>query len=256
MQIVVCIKAVPGIILGAKVSEYDDSFEFKSRSLVMNEPDEYALEEALALRSKGRWQVAAITMGLPQSEEVLRTAVAKGADRAIRINAGYSDAGRTSLLLTKAIQGLEPNLILAGMESADNMGSQVAIAVASRLGVPFVFGVTEVVLLDANTVRVTKELGGGSSTVLEVDLPALLCIQTGIRRLSYVPYAKLIQARRRPLECINIGDLGLSDHNLETERRPRILDIFTPERRRKVEILSGKPNEIAVKVIEIIEQAR
>ncbi len=233
-----------------------DMVEYQSRSAVTNEPDEYALEEALALRGKRGGQVTVISMCPPQSEDILRTALAKGADQAIRIDGNYSDADRTSLLLAETIRGLEFDLILAGTESLDNMASQVAVAVGSRLGIPFVFGVTSVALSGTRTATVTKELGGGSYEVLEVGLPALLCVQTGTQRLSFVPFAKLVQARRRPIQCISIGDLRLGQHSLDGKPGFGVLDVFRPKSTHAIEMLSGSTSGVASRVTDIIERAR
>ena len=216
MRILVCLKAVPGFVLGARIAEDAHAIEYQSSSVIINEPDEYALEEALALRSKHGGRITAITLGPANGDDVLRTALGKGADQAIRIESKLGDPGTTSLVLAAAIRRVDFDLILCvGVESWDNMASHVGIAIANRLQVPFVFGVNSLALSKDNVVRVKKEYGGGASHVLDITLPALLCIQAGTRRLTSVPAAKLIFARRRPIEYVAINDLGLDMRTLK-----------------------------------------
>lgn len=106
------------------------------------------------------------------------------------------------------------------------------------------------------TIVVTKELGGGRNQVLEIGLPALLCTQTGTRRLSHVPFAKLVQARRRPIECVAVREPGPGQQGPAGKQGPSIVDVFTPRRTHAIEMLAGAPGEVARRVAEIIEGAR
>lgn len=252
MRILVCLKAVPGFVLGARIAEDAHSIEYQSSSVIINEPDEYALEEALALRSQHGGRVTAITLGPANVDDVLRTALGKGADQAIRIESKLGDPGTTSLVLAAAIRRFDFDLILVGVESWDNMASHVGIAIANRLQVPFVFGINSLALSKDNVVRVEREYGGGSSQVLDITLPALLCIQAGTRRLGSVPAAKLIFARRRPIEYITTNDLGLDLRTLNNYRRPNILAVEVPKRKQEIQILSGDAGDLALKVIDIL----
>ena len=252
MRIVVCLKAVPGFVLSARIAEDAHAIEYRSSSVIINEPDEFALEEALALRSQHGGRVTAITLGPANADEILRTALGKGADQAIRIESKLGDPDTTSLVLAAAIRRVDFDLILAGVESWDNMGSHVGIAIANRLQVPFVFGVNSLALSKDNVVRVKKEYGGGSSHILDITLPALLCIQAGTRRLTSVPAAKLVFARRRPIEYITTNDLGLDLRTLNDYRRPNILAVEVPKRKQDIQILSGDLDNVALKVAEIL----
>ncbi len=252
MRIVVCVKAVPGIVRTVKVSEKRDGLDIQAGSIIFNESDEYALEEALLLRGKHGGQATVLSMGGLLVEDVLRLALARGADRAIRVAASYYDGQRTSFVLAKALEKVGFDLVLAGMESSDSLGSQVAVGTAARMGLPFVFGVTGVAMIDDRTVSVTKELGGGSSEVLDVSLPALLCIQTGGKSISYTPPAKLIQARRRPIDMIGLAELGLASDEVCLNPTFKIIEVFSHRSARQSEILSGQTGEIARRAAAIL----
>lgn len=254
MRIAVCIKAVPGIVRSVRATDRGDGLEFQAGSNIINESDEYALEEALALRDKHRGQVTVLSAGGLQTEDILRIALARGADRTVRVSTSFYDGHRTSMLLARALEKIGFDLVLTGMESSDSLGSQAGVGAAVRLGVPFVFGVTGLTVIDDKTISVTKELGGGSSETLEVGLPALLCIQTGGKSISYTPPAKLIQARRRPIDIIGLSDLGLTQEDTCLSPKFKVIDVFSPRSARQTEILSGAPEEVARRAASIIRE--
>lgn len=256
MNTIVCIKSVPGIITNVSISEAGDRVEPVVRSLYMNETDEYALEEALVLRKENGGEVTAITVGPSSSEKMLYDAVAKGADRAVRIDVASDDPEITSLVLAEAIRRSNFHLVLTGLESSDNLAAQVGVSVAERLGIPFIFAVTKVEMTCACKVaRVTRELGGGDQEVLEVFLPALLAIDTGIQTLSYVPFAKLFQARRRGVDSIAATDLGIGKAELQKTAKWKFVEVLEPKRERRAEVIQGNPKEIAPKIIAKIREA-
>lgn len=256
MNTIVCIKSVPGIITNVGISEAGDRVEPVVRSPYMNETDEYALEEALVLRKENGGEVTAITVGPSSSEKMLYDAVAKGADRAVRIDVASDDPEITSLVLAEAIRRSNFHLVLTGLESSDNLAAQVGVSVAERLGIPFIFAVTKVEMTCACKVaRVTRELGGGDQEVLEVFLPALLAIDTGIQTLSYVPFAKLFQARRRGVDSITATDLGIDKAGLHKTAKWKFVELLEPKRELRAEVIQGNPKEIAPKIIAKIREA-
>ena len=256
LNIIVCVKSVPGIITNVTISEGGDRLDPVVRSLYMNETDEFALEEALVLRKENGGQVTAITVGPSSSEEMLYAAIAKGADKAVRIDVPFADPETTSMVLAKAIRTFNFDLILAGLESSDNLAAQVGVSVAERLGIPFIFAVTKIEMISARKVaRVTRELGGGDQQVLEVSLPALLSIQTGIQRLTLAPLAKLFQARRKGINSIAVTDHGIGKAELLKMVEWKYIEILKPKRERSTELVQGNPKEIAPKIIAKIREA-
>ena len=255
LNIIVCVKSVPGIITGLNISDAGDRLEPKVRLESMNESDEYALEEALVLRKENGGTVTAITAGPASSEEIMRTALAKGADKALRVDMSSNDPVITSVVLAEAIRKMDFALILTGLESGDNLAAQVGIATAERLNIPFLFAATRIEIISAGkAARVTKEIGGAIHEVLDIRLPALVCTQTGIQKLTYAPVAKLFQARRQGVPCVNISDFGLSKEQLEATTRWKFLEVVKPEKRHTAELIRGTPAEIAPGIIARIKE--
>ena len=256
MNIIVCIKSVPGLITGLSISQNGERLEPVVRSYCINETDEYAIDEALVLREKYGGQVTVISVGPASAEESLQAAVAKGADKALRIDIPATDSEITSMALAESISKMQYDLILAGLESSDNLASQVGIATAERLGIPFVFAATQIEIIpEGKTARVTRELGNACYQVLEIELPALIATQTGVQKLTYAPVAKLLQAKRRGIECLKTADLPLCQAALQHSRKWRYLEVFQTRRKHTVNYLGGTPEAIAAEVVNRIKES-
>ena len=254
MNIVVCCKAVPGLITDLKVGADGKAIQYQGQLLSINECDEYALEEALALKRKHGGQITAISMGNIKALDILYYAVAKGADRAVRIDCESQDPRVASTVIAAALRKLEFDLVLTGTQSRDTLGGQVGIAAASLLGIPFAYAVVEVEAGENNTVKVRKELGGGRYAKVELMLPALLCVQTGIQPLTFVPPARRIRARQQPVASFSLVDLGLQAEQLAPQGY-RFVGVHPPERAHQVELLQGSPQEIAATLLTKIQES-
>lgn len=255
MRTVVCVKAVPGYINKLRVSESQDRIEYEAGSLIMNESDEYALEEALVLKKKLGGDVSIITAGPVSSQQVLYVGLAKGADTAIRVDADFADSQRTAIVLAEAIRQIGYDLILTGVESSDNMAAQVGISVAERLAIPFAYAVTKVETgQSSGSITVTKERGSGVYQVLELPLPALLCMQSGTTPLSYTAVRKLLQARSKPVERLLINQLGIKDELLKSSPL-KIVDVFSPQKTIKAHMIARNPREVAAILLKRIKEA-
>lgn len=255
MEIVCCLKAVPTEVNGLRVSSSGDGLEYTSRSVAINETDEYALEEAIYLRKKYGGQVTVVTAGPRATEEVLYKALAKGADRAFRVDLDSASSALTGMVLASAIKRRAQDLILAGMESSDNMAAYVGVSVAQRLGLPFALGVTRIEAgAKPGTLEVTRELGGGVQALLEITLPAVLCIQSGIQALTYAPVAKIFQVRRQRLDCFNLADFNPTGLDLELSRRFKFVDVAAPKAAGAAQILTGGNKELVSTIMERIQE--
>ena len=249
MKIVVCVKAVPGYVINPELAESGDRVNYKAGSIIINESDEYALEEALALKKEFGGEVTVITAGTLSSQKALHIGLAKDADKAVRINADFIDWGSLAKVLAETIKRFDHDLILTGVESGDNMAAQTGVLIAERLGLPFAYAVTEVEQGEnPGTLKVTKELGGGVKQVVEVTLPALLCIQTGTTLPGYVPFRKMLQAQSKPVTPVDISELNI-DEELKKSPPLKIVDVFSPQRLSKAEFITGKPSEVASTLI-------
>lgn len=254
MKIVVCCKAVPGVVTEVKPEREGKALQYQGQFLSMNECDESALEEAIVLKRAHGGEVTVLTMGPIMALDILYMALAKGADRAIRIDAQTQDSQCASAVLAAALNKLEYDLILTGAQSRDTLSGQVGIALAERLGIPFAYAVVAVEFNDSNTVRVRKEMGGGRYGRVELSLPALLCVQTGIQPLTYVPPARMMRARQQPVRSFSLAELNVDPDQL-IPRGYRFLDVFQPRQTSQVEFVQGGPQEIAVTLLDKIKEA-
>lgn len=254
MNIVVCCKAVPGLVTDLKIGADGKAIHYQGQLLAINECDEYALEEALALKRKHGGQITAISMGNIKALDILYYALAKGADKAVRIDCESQDPRVASTVIAAALRKVDFDLVLTGTQSRDTLGGQVGIAAANRLGIPFAYAVVEVEAGENNTVEVRKELGGGRYAKVELMLPALLCVQTGIQPLTFVPPARRIRARQQPVASFSLVDLGLPAEQLAPQGY-RFVAVHPPERAHQVELLQGSPQEIAAALLTKIQES-
>lgn len=255
MNIIVCVKGVPTsgrqpVVTGegAGIAADGDCF--------INGSDEYALEKALLFKRSLNAKVVAITVGGMKSQDIMHVAIAKGVDDAIRIDSEESDPNVIAFLLASAIRKLEHDLILTGVESADGMASQVPVTLAAQLGIPYVYAVTKIELEEGKPAAVTRELGGGRYQQLDVQLPALLCTQSGIAELTYAPTVKLIHARRRGVPAQTLESLGVAKADIARRRPAKVVDIRPVEKSGNTQWLNGSVAQLAQQIMAKIKEAR
>jgi electron transfer flavoprotein beta subunit len=253
MNIVVCCKAVPGVITELKVGADGKSVQYQGQLLAINECDEYALEEALVLKRTHGGQITVVSMGSIKVQDVLYYALAKGADRAVRIDFEGQDPRSASTVLAAALRKIAFDLVLTGTQSRDTLGGQVGIAAANLLRIPFAYAVVDVELPDSRHIKVRKELGGGRHAEVELELPALLCVQTGIQPLTFVPPARRIRARQQPVSSMSLADLTVPPDRL-VPKGYRYVRVRPPERTHQIELLQGSQQEIAVQLLSKIQE--
>jgi electron transfer flavoprotein beta subunit len=252
LRILVLLKVVPSNVASPRLSKGGDRIVGKIGPLVMNESDEYALEHAAALAETLGGEVTILSAGGKSSEKVLAKGLAKGAVRAVRVGANPPDPEVTAALLAAAAKKLGYDLILSGVESSDVMASRVGIATAEKLGIPFVYSVREIKPGESEgTLLVSKELGGGVTQMVEIKLPALVCVQACSIPLSLVSVTRLLKARNQPVEVFTADELGLAEVR---GAHLKLLDVFHPEKNR-ARTISGTPAEVSGKVISLIEEA-
>jgi len=254
MNIVVCCKSVPGLVTDLKISADRKSLQYQGQLLVINECDEYALEEALVLKKAHGGHVTVISMGSIKSQDVLYYALAKGADKAVRVDSDCQDPQVAGTVLAAALKKLDFDLVLTGTQARDTLGGQVGIVAANLLRLPFAYAVVDVEVRNVNTIKARKELGGGRHADVELQLPALLCVQTGIQPLTFVPPARRIRARQQPIGSFSMADLGLQAEQL-TPKGYRFVTVSPPERTHQVELLQGNAQEIAAALFNKIRES-
>jgi electron transfer flavoprotein beta subunit len=259
MNMVVCVKRVPDtaeseVHIDASGKDID-----KSRlSFGINECDNYAVEEAIQIKEKLEGNVTVISLGGKESDEVIRMALAKGGDDAIRLEddafAG-SDALAIAKALAAAIKGLEYDIVFTGALTDDDSYAAVGVALAELLGVPHATYVKKVEILDDKKAKVGRELEGGLMEFLEIELPCVMGIQTGINEPRYASFKGIKQAAKKEIALKSAADLGLDAADLGEAGSWAVLDKFTPPVVGEMaEILQGEPDETAAKLAAILKE--
>jgi len=217
----------------------------------MNEPDAYALEESLRLKEAHGGDVVACSAGPSRVVQVLREALARGADRAIHVaddRLASADAAVVAAALAHAMREEQFDLILTGLQSDDQGLAQTGVIVAERLGLPHATIIMEVAPGDG-VVRVKRELEGGWFQWIALPLPAVLTIQSGINQLRYATLKGIMAAKKKEIRAV-APPPGLAP-------RLRILSLSAPERTKKTQMLSGSTPEMARELVKKLrEEAR
>jgi len=257
MNIVVCVKHVPETA-EAEVTIDESGKRIKTGDLVfdINEWDDYALEEAVLLKEKLGGSITVITVGPEDADETLRKCLARGADRAIRLTDKAfegSDGFATAKILHKAVQNLPFDLVLTGAQAGDDGFAQVGVVLAELLGIPHATMVKKVSVTEG-LVKVSRELEGGLEQVMEIKLPAVLTIQTGINEPRYVSIMGVRKAREKELKVLSLTDIGLEAGTVgESGSWITVEKMFIPPVEKEAEILTGGLDEIAAKVVETLK---
>src|SRR5881628_1317616 len=201
MHIAVCIKQVPTRDWQPRLNEAKTWIREQDASFEMNEPDAYALEEALRLKEAHSGEVVVCSAGPARVAQVIREALARGADRAIHVEddgLASADAFVTSSALAAAMQDEKFDLTLTGLQSDDQGFAQVGVILAEKLGLPHATIIMEV-QAQGNRLRVKRELEGGWFQWVEMMLPAVLTIQSGINQLRYATLKGIMAAKKKEI---------------------------------------------------------
>jgi electron transfer flavoprotein beta subunit len=222
----------------------------------INEPDNYAVEEALQIVARTGGTVTVATVGTDEDEEILRREMAMGANQGVLLTdeafAG-SDAKGIATILTAYIQKQKFDLILTGVQAEDG-GAQVGGMLAAMLDYPFASLVSSIEVADGNKLKVGREIEGGSREVNEIDLPCVLSIQTGINEPRYVGMRGIRQVASIEIPTYGAADLGLAPSRVgDTGAKVRREDYFVPALAKGAEILKGSSEEIADQLIELMK---
>jgi electron transfer flavoprotein beta subunit len=242
---IVCIKQVPAkdaplAIAGNWIKESDIGFE-------MNEPDSFALEEALRLKEKHGGEVIALSMGPERVKQTIKEALAKGADRGIHIaddNFAQLDPLGSARALAAAIQNEKADLVLTGLQSDDHGFGQTGVLLAGLLNLPHATIIMQIEVSDGK-MRLKRELEAGWFQHIECPLPAVLSIQSGINKVRYATLKGIMAAKKKEIATITRESLGVTG-----EATQKIEKIYVPTKTKQTEYLTGTPKEVAAKLVE------
>jgi electron transfer flavoprotein beta subunit len=247
VKIVVCIKQVPARDSVLRVDASRAWIQEADLSYEINEPDAYALEEGLQLKEKHGGEVVILCAGPARAAQTIREALAKGADRALHIedeNLGAFDPLSLARLMAAALAAEKPDLVLTGLQSDDLGYGQTGVILAEVLGLPHATIIMQVEKQDG-TIRVKRELEDGWFQHVEMPLPALLTIQSGINKLRYATLMGIKKAKTKEVKRLTAAELGV-----KPEAAIRFSRVYLPEKTKHTQILEGSPKEAAAKLVE------
>ena len=247
MKILVCMKQVPQKDAPLKLNE-SATWIREDVSYEVNEPDAYALEEALRQKERHGGEVVVITSGPARAQQVLREALAKGADRAIHLEGDAFlrlDAFNTAKALAAAIKNENFDLIFTGLQSDDYGFAQTGVVLAEQLGWSHATIIMHIQKMDSG-IRVKRELEAGYFQFVEMPLPAVLTIQSGINKLRYATLIGIKQAKNKPLRKVTLDEVksGLGENLQKIEK------LYIPQKTKKTEVIEGPPAEVAKKLVD------
>ncbi len=243
MKIAVCIKQVPSRDWQPRINESHDWIREQDASFEMNEPDAYALEEGLRLKEKHGGEVVVCSAGPARVSQVLREALARGADRAIHVDAdglAQADAFAVATALAEAMRGEQFDLVLTGLQSDDQGFAQVGVVLAELLGMPHATIIMEV-RAEGGGLRVKRELEGGWFQWVSMPLPALLTIQSGINQLRYATLKGIMAAKKKEIRKAAPPD--------RLPARQRIVNLYAPQKAKQTQVIGGSPAEAAAELV-------
>jgi electron transfer flavoprotein beta subunit len=255
MKILVILRMVPDVIEELEVTADGKALDSEFLRLIINESDNHALEEALLLKERHGGTVTALALDAPEIDEVLFTAIAKGADRAVKITGverGLTTR-KVAAVLAKALPAvpnvLPADVILTGCQAIDDLDGQVAPLLTQALQLPYLGLVTKV---DANPAgakaTVVREFAGGVRGEFEVPMPAVLGIQAAEKPPRYVPVAK-VRAVMKSAQIETVAAAGAPE-------APAIdvLEMKKPEAAGRAQMIAGSPEEAAAKICDILAE--
>jgi electron transfer flavoprotein beta subunit len=248
MRIVVPIKQTPDLVEELELNSDGTDVDREFLKFVLSEWDDQAIEEALLVKEASGGEVIVVGFGDPDVELSLYTALAKGADRAVNLTGlgeGWIDSHTRAAALAGWLEGQEVDLVMAGVQAVDDLDGQLPPLLAATLGWPHV-GVVIGVEGKDNTVVVNQEFGGGKSTRLELQLPGVIGVQAARQPPRYASITRIRQAQQAGgIEEVEVSKPG-ADAGITIRR------LFAPEKTGHAEMLTGSPEDVADRILDLI----
>ena len=242
MKIAVCIKQVVTREWQLRINEGATWIRDNDASFELNEPDAYALEEALRFKEKHGGEVVVCSAGPARASQVIREALARGADRAIHVESdalAAADAFAVADALAAAVRDEGVELVLTGLQSDDQGFGQVGVVLAEKLGMPHATIIMEVQASEGG-LRVKRELEGGWFQWVTLPLPAVLTIQSGINQLRYATLKGIMAAKKKEIRKVAPPAVEASQ---------RILRVYFPQKGKKTHMISGSAGDAAKELV-------
>ena len=243
MKIVVAIKQVPARDSQLRIASSGRWIQEDDLTYEINEPDAYALEEALRLKEKHGGEVVVCCAGPARAAQQIREALARGADRAIHVESDAlvsADAGTIAEALAAAMRDEQFELVLTGLQSDDHGFGQVGVVLAEKLGMPHATIIMDVQVAD-DGLRVTRELEGGWFQWIGLPRPALLTIQSGINQLRYATLKGIMAAKKKEIRKVDPAQTSAATQ--------QIVALYVPEKAKRGQLLTGAPADMARQLV-------
>ncbi|MFQ5876168.1 MAG: electron transfer flavoprotein subunit beta/FixA family protein [Acidobacteriota bacterium] len=259
MKSLVLAKQVPGADSPFRVNSAGTWVDESNLTFGLNDYDRYALEAALRLKDAGKVsEVVALTVGPDRASTALRTCLATGADRGIHVNdSALEECDPLSLARTiaAAVKGEDFALVLAGLQATDDNYGQVGPLLARLMDRPCATGAMALEVLDGNAVRVQRELENNRLQVVELGLPAVVTVQTGINEPRYASLKGIMAAKRKEVRTVSLAELGLDPGEVGgAASKLRTVSLEPPPKGKGAEIVRGKADEVARELIKRIRE--
>jgi len=256
VEILVCARRVPDTSENEiTLNSAGDDIERDELVYSVNEPDNYAVEEALQIVAKAGGNVTVVTVGGEDDEEILRREMAMGAHHGVLISDeafNGSDGRGIATILKGFVQKGNYDLILTGVQAEDG-GAQVGAMLAAMLDYPFASLVNSIEVLDGRKLKIGREIAGGNREISEIDLPCVLSIQTGINEPRYVGMRGIRAVASVPIPTYGMSELGIDPGAVgEAAARVRRVDYFLPQLGKGAEMLEGSREEVIDKLVELV----
>lgn len=247
-----------------EVATVEDEFEIDGTEIAdqylgadLNEWDDYAVEEAVQLQEAGiADEVVTVTIGPEDCEQTIRQALAKGADRAVRVwddsleDVNLLDVGAKTDILSAVVEAEDPDLVLTGVQAGDDSFGATGVSVAENVGYQWGAVVNHLEHDIDEVASVRRELEGGVEELSEIRLPAVLTIQTGINEPRYASLRGIRQAQRKELDVQSLADIGVDESAVEGDLE--LTDMHEPESESDVTVWEGSADDTAAELGELL----
>lgn len=246
MKVIVAIKQVPSRDSSVRVASGGTWIDTSDSTFEINEPDAYALETGLILKERHGGEVVALCAGPARCLSTVREALAKGADRAIHVDCEHLEALDTlgvAHLLADAIRDEHADLLLTGLQSDDLGLGQTGVVLAEILDIPHATIVMEVAI-EGSSLRVKRELEDGWFQWIEMPMPALLTIQSGISKLRYATLMGIKKAKTKGVRTVTPAHASESSVHLDR--------VYLPKKNKETRLIPGNPQEAAAELLTIL----
>ena len=253
MKIVVLMKQVPNEDAAIKIDSSSNSIMEDNVTFITNEPDTYALEEALLMKdSMDNIEEAVVcTMGSNSAQQTIKDALAKGADRGIFISnpeQKYQDSLYRAKIIAKVLEKENFDIVLSGLQSDDDGYAQIGILIAELLNINHASLVMGADFIDDSTVKVKRELENGWFQWSELKMPISLTIQSGLNQPRYASLKGIMGVKKKIIESYTLDDL-----NVDGESQTELIKLFNPEKTKVTEYIEGSNDEIVEKLVDILK---